>query len=198
MPSPLLIDYLNRCRAVYQLQRHEPVVTAAEAAALHRIPLRHFAKPVLVRTDDALAMVIVPANYRLALESLRGALGAGRVELASERHFRHRFPRCELGAMPPFGHLFGLNAYAPPLFDANADIVFKAGSHAESVRMAFAEFRRFAHFDPIEQGVLPRLREPSSWRIQRLRGFVPHAPHTSLVRGHKRPANRPILALQGR
>jgi Ala-tRNA(Pro) deacylase len=196
MPSPLLIDYLNRCRAVYQLQRHEPAVTAAEAATLHRIPLRHFAKPVLVRVDGALAMVIVPANYRLTLEPLRCALGASRVELANERHFQHRFPRCELGAMPPFGHLFGLNAYAPPLFDSGADIVFKAGSHSESVRMPFAEFRRLAHFDPIEQGVVPQLREPAPWRIQRLREFVPHAP---IVRGRKRPAaNQPVLALQGR
>src|SRR5690606_33014864 len=99
MPSPLLIDYLNRCKAVYRLQRHAPAATAAEAARIQGVPPDWFAKPVLVRVDGALSMVIMPANYRIAPGELRRSLGATRLELASERQFQHRFPRCEPGAM---------------------------------------------------------------------------------------------------
>lgn len=192
MPSPLLIDYLNRSRAVYELKQHAPAVTAAEAVSLHGIPMRQFAKSVLVRVDGALAMVIVPANYQVALEPLRRALAASRVALARERQFGHRFPRCELGAMPPFGHLFGLNAYAAPLFNRNEEIVFKAGSHSESVRMPFPEFQRLAHFDAIEQGVVPQLCRPALPLPDLHDLTVPGFPYPA-------PASRqPLIALRGR
>lgn len=190
MPSPLLIDYLNRCKAVYQLQQHAPMTAAAEAARLHRVSPRCVAKSVLVRVDGELAMVVVPANYRVVLGSLRQALGASRIELARERQFQYRFPRCEPGAMPPFGHLFGFIAYAAPLFDTAHDILFKAGSHAESVRMPFAEFRRLAHFDPIGADAMELCREPS--HPSRLCDVSPAVP-LPLLRHRHAPAPRVAL-----
>ncbi len=149
MASPLLIDYLNRCRAIYRLHSHAAVDRSSELAQQLRIPPRWLVKPVLVRADGTLTMVLVPADVRLALDALRHALTARRVELAPERSFARRFPRCEPGAIPPVGHLFGLNAYAVPLFDGERPVYFCAGSRSESVEMPFAEFRRLAHFDEI-------------------------------------------------
>ncbi len=149
MASSLLIDYLNRCRAVYQLHQHAPVDRSAELAEALRVPLRRLVKPVLVRVDGTPALVLAPADVRLALDALRRALAAKRVELAPVRALARCFPRCEPGAIPPVGHLFGLNAYALPLFDSDRSIFFSAGIRSESVEMPFAEFRRLAHFDEI-------------------------------------------------
>lgn len=168
MPSLLLVDYLQRCRAQYTILNATPACTAEEVAHLNRIPPRRFAKVVMVRVDDELTMVVIPAHYRLVPKLLGEALGASRVELATENQFRNRFPRCELGAIPPIGHLFGLRALALPLFDDFADIYCKAGAHGELLRMPFRELQRFAHWDPVAQGAKLQLRSPAANHLQRL------------------------------
>jgi Ala-tRNA(Pro) deacylase len=169
MASLLLIDYLERSRAFYSLINHPSTVTAEETARLLRISARQFAKVVMVRADSELAMMVVPCHYRVALESLRECLGASKVELAPEQQFQRRFPRCEVGAMPPFGHLFGLRAFMMPVFDEFADIHFKAGSHTELLRMPFSEFRRLAHVETVSRGaVQKRRRNLSPAHLQRL------------------------------
>jgi Ala-tRNA(Pro) deacylase len=169
MASLLLVDYLERSRAHYSLQSHPCAYSAEETARLNRVRARRFAKVVMVRVDDELAMMVVPSHYRVELGALRRELGAAKVELAEERHFQRRFPRCEVGAMPPFGHLFGLRAFmVPTLFDSYADIHCKAGTHSELLRMPFGEFSRLAHAEPIKQGAVPRLRNLSPAHLQRL------------------------------
>jgi len=190
MASPLLIDYLNRCRAIYQLHSHEPAGRSADLAQVLRVPLRRLVKPVLVRADGTLTMVLVPADVRLSLDALRRALSATRLELAPERSFARCFPRCEPGAIPPVGHLFGLNAYALPLFDGERSVYFCAGSRCESVEMPFAEFRRLAHFDELNYGSQPQL----------LSGHLPRRPPRlrEIPIRHASPApGNSVMALQG-
>ncbi len=168
MASLLLVDYLQRSHAQYLLMDAPCAYTAEESARLGRIPPRRFAKVVMARIDAELAMVVMPVHYRLAPELLREALQAERVELAEERHFRHRFPRCEVGAMPPFGHLFGLRAMVVPEFDELSEIHCKAGTHREWLRMPFSEFKRLAHLEPVEGGAVLQLRKPRKTHLTRL------------------------------
>lgn len=169
MPSLLLIDYLQRSRAYYSLIRHPIACTAAETARMNRLSARQFAKVVILRIDNnELAMMVVPSHYRVLLDSLRQTLSAETVQLAEERQFQRRFPRCEPGAMPPFGHLFGLRAFIAPQFDEFADIHFKAGTHTELLRMPYSEFRRLAHAEPVEKGAAPQVRKLAPAHLQRL------------------------------
>lgn len=172
MASLLLVDYLQRSHAQYLLMEAPFAYTAEESARLGRIAPRRFAKVVMARIDGELAMVVMPVHYRLAPELLRQSLQAEKVELAEERHFKHRFPRCELGAMPPFGHLFGLRALLVPEFDELSEVHCKAGTHREWLRMPFSEFKRLAHLEPVSGGAVLQLRKPSKSHLQRLLGAV--------------------------
>jgi Ala-tRNA(Pro) deacylase len=192
MASLLLIDYLERSRAFYTLKEHPAAFTAAETARLNRVTPRHFAKTVMVRVDSELAMMVVPCHYRVALEDLRSSLGATTVELAPERQFQRRFPRCEVGAMPPFGHLFGLRAFMVPLFDEFSDIHFKAGSHNELLRMPFSEFRRLAHVETVERGAVPKLRNLAPAHLQRLFDLAVGT-KTNVRGGHRRHHRVPLV-----
>jgi len=165
MSSLLLMDYLQRCHAHFQLLNVAPAETSAALARRLPRPLsRNFAKVVMLRIDGELMMVVLPAHYRVSLEAVRVYLGASAIEMASERQFRNHFPRCELGALPPIAHIFGLRGFLASVFDESSDIVFKAGSHSELVRMRFTEFQRLAHLDPIGEGVVPQLRSANSVR----------------------------------
>ncbi len=165
MSSLLLIDYLQRCHAHFQQLNIAPAETSAAVARyLPRTLARNFAKVVMLRVDGELMMVVLPVHYRVSLEGVRSYLGSRTVELAIERQFRNHFPRCELGAIPPIAHIFGLRGFLAPVFEEPADIVFKAGSHSELVRMPFSEFRRLAHLDHLGEGAIPQLRSSASVR----------------------------------
>ncbi len=185
MPNLLLVDYLQRSRAQFNLLNVPVACTAQESARLARIPPRRFTKVVMARADSELVMVVMPAHYYLVPLVLREVLKVERVELAAERDFQRRFPRCEIGAMPPFGHLFGLRAFSVKGLEEFGDIFFKAGTHGEILRMPFFEFQRLAHLEPVERGASVRLRNPMHTHLQRL---------LKLARQQATPARAPLLS----
>lgn len=142
MSMPLLNRYLQEHHVSYQLITHPPAFTAQETAASAHIPGRELAKPVMVKIDGRLAMVVLPASDRLNLGRLREATGAIQVSLASESEFRDLFPECELGAMPPFGNLFGLEVWAADTLAEDEQIAFNAGNHSELMQIAWRDYER--------------------------------------------------------
>jgi Ala-tRNA(Pro) deacylase len=60
--------------------------------------------------------------------------------LATEDEFSSRFPDCEIGAMPPFGNLFGLKVVVDPALEKDEYIFFNAGNHVQTVRMRYRDF----------------------------------------------------------
>lgn len=140
MPATKLKEFLNSRGVRYVGIAHSPAFTAAEVAASAHIAGRDFAKTVIVKIAGAMAMVVLPANRRIALADLRELLGTHDVELATEAEFRGRFPDCELGAMPPFGNLYGLTVYVAQSLAEEESIAFNAGTHREVVRMRYEDF----------------------------------------------------------
>ena len=69
------------------------------------------------------------------------------VELASEGEFSDRFPNCEIGAMPPFGNLWGLTVFVDEHLREDEQIAFNAGSHTELVKLSYADYERM--LDPV-------------------------------------------------
>ena len=85
--------------------------------------------------------------YMLALGYL-GAFAAvldkPSVSLVPEEEVQTLFPDCETGAMPPFGHLYGMPVYVDKCFPKAGEFTFQAGNHHEVVRMKYAEYERLA------------------------------------------------------
>ena len=65
------------------------------------------------------------------------------MRLVVEEAFKDRFPDCEVGAMSPFGNLYGMQVIASDTLAADEGIAFNAGSHRESVRMNGSDFGRW-------------------------------------------------------
>ena len=142
MLSPRLHHFLDERHAPYETLNHPRTITAQETANAAHIGNQHFAKTLMLKVEGKLAMMVMPATYRADLTRLSRALGGLPVELAEESEFKDAFPDCEVGAMPPFGHLYGMPVYVDSRLTGQADIVFNAGSHTDAVRMPYAEFER--------------------------------------------------------
>ncbi|MFT3831682.1 MAG: YbaK/EbsC family protein [Opitutaceae bacterium] len=137
-----LCDYLDREQIRYTVISHSPAFTAQEIAAASHISGRELAKTVVVRADGELLMAVLPASYRIDVETMGDHLGANRVEIAHEDEFHNRFPGCETGAMPPFGNLYGLPVCVARELTEDEYIAFNAGSHTELVQMRYDDFDR--------------------------------------------------------
>lgn len=132
--------FLDEKRVKYVATSHSPAYTAQEIAALAHVPGKDMAKTVIVSLDDRLAMVVLPASKRVSFDELRHVVGTSNVRLAREDEFARHFPDCEVGAMPPFGNLYGFDVYVDHALAEDDEIAFNAGSHTELIRMAYKDF----------------------------------------------------------
>lgn len=142
MPVKKLKEFLDSQNIKYVVMTHSKAYTGQEIAASAQIPGKELAKTVMVKVDGKMAMAVLPASYKVDFGLLKGAAGAAKVELANEGEFKDMFPGCEVGAMPPFGNLYGLDVYVSESLAEDEEIAFNAGSHTELVRLAYKDFER--------------------------------------------------------
>jgi Ala-tRNA(Pro) deacylase len=145
MPAQKLKAFLDANGIRYVSRIHSPAYTAQEVAASAHVTGKHFAKTVIVRIDAGLAMAVLPSNRKVVLQDLREITGKDNVRFATEEEFKSLFPDCEVGAMPPFGNLYGLDVFVAPSLTENEEIAFNAGTHTEVLSMAYADFERLVH-----------------------------------------------------
>ncbi|MBI3895699.1 MAG: YbaK/EbsC family protein [Acidobacteria bacterium] len=137
-------DYLDKENVSYQHVVHRTAYTAQEVAAEEHIPGKLMAKAVVVKTDGRYVMAVLPATAKVDLAALQASLGAQEVRLATEFEFTGLFPDCEVGAMPPFGNLYGLPVCVDESLSRDPEIVFNAGTHQDTIRMKYEDFARLA------------------------------------------------------
>lgn len=144
MPINRLKKVLDRNKIKYVTLSHSPAYTAQEIAETAHISGKEMAKTVILKLDGTFAMAVLPASHQIDFELLQEAFSATRVELASEEEFSDLFPNCEVGAMPPFGNLYGMHVYVAPELAEDEYIAFNAGTHTELIRMKYVDFEDLA------------------------------------------------------
>jgi Ala-tRNA(Pro) deacylase len=140
-----LQSYLRRHGVSFTLRHHPRAFTARQVAASEHIPYAQLAKPVFVVTDARQVLVVLPASRMIELSKLARQLGAKYARLADETEIARVFDDCELGALPPFGNLYGLDVYADRTLTEDAHIEFRACTHTDTIRLSYADFERLVH-----------------------------------------------------
>jgi Ala-tRNA(Pro) deacylase len=154
-----LKQYLDKEGVAFEHHVHPTAYTSQEIAAAAHIPGREMAKIVIFKADDKLAMVVLSANDKVDLDALQSEIGCKILRLATEVEFRTAFPTCEVGAMPPFGNLFGAPIYCDATLENDERIEFNAGTHHDTIRMTFADYKRLAN---------PKLADLKVHRLRRV------------------------------
>ena len=142
MPVKKLKEFLNTEGVKYTMISHSPVYTAQQTAASAHISGKELAKTVMVKVDGKMAMAVLPASYRVNFELLKKAAEVREVELATEEEFKGMFPGCDVGAMPPFGNLYGMEVFVAEKLAEDEEIAFNAGSHTELIKLSYKDFER--------------------------------------------------------
>lgn len=145
MPIQKLIQFLDEHLIQYIVIAHSKAYTAQGVAAISHISGNELAKTVMLNKDGELCMAVLPASKHVDFALFAKQTKSRDVSLASENDFRSSFPDCELGAMPPFGNLYGLPVYVDESLTHDKEIAFNAGSHLELVKLAYSDFERLVN-----------------------------------------------------
>ena len=142
MPCAKLLEYLTDNQVEFELTNHPSAYAAQDVAFKAGVPGRLFAKTVLVKLDGKMAMAVLPADSKVDFHLLRETAGADTISLAVADEFEEVFPAGVLGAMPPFGHLYGMEVFVAGSLIRADSISFNAGTHTEILTVPFWEFEK--------------------------------------------------------
>ena len=142
MPVKKLKEFLDTNNIKYVTIIHSTAYTAQEIAATAHISGKELAKTVMVKIDGKMAMVVLPATHKVDFKLMKKVAGAKKIELASEEEFKDMFPGCAVGAMPPFGNLYGMEVFVAKSLAEDEEIAFNAGSHTELIKLAYKDFEK--------------------------------------------------------
>lgn len=145
MPNKSLKEFLDNHHVKYISIMHSPGFTAQEVAATAHISGKQLAKVVMIKIGSKLGMMVLPANEHVNFKAIKEATGASSADLAKESEFKSKFPECEVGAMPPFGNLYGMPVYVSNHLCDFDQIIFNAGTHSELIKLAYRDFERLVH-----------------------------------------------------
>ncbi|MBW1757875.1 MAG: YbaK/EbsC family protein [Deltaproteobacteria bacterium] len=139
-----LETFLRDAGAQFETHTHSPAYTAQEVAEVEHVPGITVAKVVMVMADGELAMMVLPAPYRLDTKKTAAVVGVRDVRLATEEEFSPAFPGLDVGAMPPFGDFCNVPTYVDESLAEDDYIVFQAATHTDAMRMKYADYARVA------------------------------------------------------
>ena len=137
-----LKDFLDQNHVKYVTMIHSKAYTAQEIAAVLHVPGKMFAKTVILKEDEKFLMAVLPATHRINMDLFKQVSHTHHPELASEEEFESLFPKCEIGAMPPFGNLYDIDVYVATVLAEDEEIAFNACCHTKLIRMAYSDFER--------------------------------------------------------
>ncbi len=140
-----LKELLDEGRVSYEVYNHRSAFTAQETAQALHDSGKQMAKVVILEVDGAFVMAVLPGDRLVDLRKVARALDAREiVRIANENEFAAVFPGCEVGAMPPFGELFGVPVVVDMRLADRKEIFFNAGNHNQTVRLAYRDYEGLA------------------------------------------------------
>jgi Ala-tRNA(Pro) deacylase len=135
-----LQSYLDNHKIPYEVVSHLRAYTAHDVAQKVDVSGDLVAKVVVVKADKYFVMTVLPSTWRVDLKRLRDALEAREVRLATEAECANLFPDCQVGTMPPFGNLYGMEVYVDQLLTEDESIVFEAGTYVGAIKLLYKDF----------------------------------------------------------
>jgi len=159
IPKPTK-KYLDKKLAKYEELTHKTVYTAYDAAQTLRRELKEIAKSLLIATDKAYIIAVVPAHMRLDLGKLKKALKAKKISIPNEKIMVKIF-KVKPGAITAFGGLHKVEVWVDKSLLKTKDIILSAGSFTDSVRM------RAKDFIEMEQAKLANFAKSGGYKIQK-------------------------------
>jgi Ala-tRNA(Pro) deacylase len=132
-----LVNYLNENKVQYEIL-HQPKDWSTRKPQPRTA--RFYTQVFIVRAGQQHLVAVLPTNARIDLK--RFAEVGEPIRLETEEEFKWLFPDCAVGAIPPFGNLYGLPTFADNALSKNDYIIFAAGTDNDHIKISYATYER--------------------------------------------------------
>lgn len=138
-----IVGDIKALKLAYEPYEHEAVRTSEDAAKIRNTPLHEGAKALVLYADEKPVMVVVPGNRKLDMKAFKSLYHIRDLRMATPAQVEE-VTGVTIGAVPPFGHIFGIPAYMDAAFKENSHVSFNAGLHTHSIRMSEKDYEKMA------------------------------------------------------
>ena len=140
--APTVSRYLDDHSVHYRVIPHEHSATSRESAHKANVHEDRVAKAILLKDDQGMVMVVIPASSDLDMRAVRDETGRSHLEMMSESEFGQIFSDCEVGALPALGQAYGLTTLVDIGLDSRDTIYLESGDHESLVALDGEDFDR--------------------------------------------------------
>lgn len=152
-------SYLDKKMAKYDELAHKTVYTAYDLAQTLKKELNQIAKSLLIATDKAYILAVVPAHMKIDLPKLKKALKAKKISIPNEQVMVKVF-KVKPGSMTAFGGLHQVEVWADKSLLKSKDVILSAGNFTDSVRMKVKDFLN------VEKAKLASFAQKGGYKLQ--------------------------------
>ncbi len=149
------VKLLDKNQVKYEIIKHRTVYTAYDKAQTLRIPEKIVGKILVVNLGNRgvalrrpcgagkkFAFVLIPANKNLDKIKFQKISGAKKIAFAKEAWMKKNLKGIKVGAVPPFGNLWGVSTFVDRALLKQPKIIVNSGDHNFSIKLKPAALKK--------------------------------------------------------
>ena len=146
-----ITDLLTEHGVWFETFEHPPARTSEEAARLRpEFTLHQGAKALIVNAklgggERKFFMLVLPADLKFDAKRAKDLLKVKSISFATEEEVGNVTHGIQIGGVPPFGNLFGLDVFADESLFGNEVIIFNAGDRSFSIAMRSEDYKKLVN-----------------------------------------------------
>ena len=145
-----LAKFLSKIK--YEPIEHRTVYTAYDKARTLKVPDKTVGKTLVMKTNGGFVIVLVSANqildkvkFKKTVNGWRKKLGqklVKEIRFATEVWMKKNLKGVKIGAVPPFGNLWGFPTFVEKSLLENSTIIVSAGNYNVSIKINSNLFKK--------------------------------------------------------
>lgn len=140
-----IIGLLEERKIAYEIYEHEPVYTNPAMAEALNVSEAETVKSLVLSTKEGKMIVLVlPGNKKVNWKQAAAGAGTKKVSFAKPEAVSQAVG-CEVGCVPPFGHLTALGIYMDPDLTKKNFVYFNPGVHHKSFKIKAWDLKKLCN-----------------------------------------------------
>jgi Ala-tRNA(Pro) deacylase len=140
-----IVALLNDKKITYEVYEHEPVYTNPAMAEALKVSEAETVKSLVLSTKEGKMIVLVlPGDKKVNWKQAAAGAGTRKVSFAKPEAVSQAVG-CEVGCVPPFGHLTKLDIYMDPDLTQKKFVYFNPGVHDKSFKIKAWDLKKLCN-----------------------------------------------------
>ena len=140
-----IIGMLDKQKVSYEIVEHEPVYTNPAMAEALNVAESETVKSLVLKTKEGRMIVLVlPGDKKVDWKQAAAGAGTKKVSFAKPEDVS-KAVGCEVGCVPPFGHLTALDIYMDPDLIEKKFVYFNPGVHDKSFKIKAWDLKKLCN-----------------------------------------------------